>query len=276
MQLKWYLPLIGALITVITILAMHLSPPSPVPEEMLLQEGSSTPPATVVSRSSTEVTILVYHIVRPSYPTDPETIKKFAVTPEVFDQEMAYLQANGYHVIPFSALEDYLYRGMLLPPRAVVLNLDDAWEDQYVYAFPILKKYYYTATFFVPSNFPSHSNFLTWGQLREMVAAGMTVGSHSRSHPYLTSITSTSTLWDEIYGSKQELEQKLGVKITEFNYPFGMFNTAIVEMVKKAGYRAARADYYVPIDSSSDPYTLGALNAPTDLATFEKYFPMQR
>ncbi|HUO56202.1 MAG TPA: polysaccharide deacetylase family protein [Candidatus Paceibacterota bacterium] len=256
-------------------------PSLPSNEARLLQQEeadfatstASTTPDHHQNVSSVRVPILVYHIVRPSYPSDTAAVKEFAVTPEIFDEEMAYLRDNGYHVIPFSALENYFYKGTPLPSRPVILNFDDAWEDQYVYAFPILEKYHYTATFFVPTNFPGQRSFLAWDQLRTIAAAGMTIGSHSESHPYLTSITSTSTLWKEIYGSKQVLQNELGTTTDEFDYPFGMYNNAIMSMVEAAGYKAARADYLGLNQSRTNIYKLGALNAPTDMLTFAAYFP---
>lgn len=253
----------------------HLIAPTKDPA---VQKGTTSTLAIAATStpSSIRVPILVYHIVRPSYQTDSQAVKSIAVTPELFDQEMGYLKSNGYMIVPFSALEAYFYQGVSLPPRAVILTFDDAWEDQYTYAFPILEKYHYTATFFIPSNFPGHTNFLTWNQLRTMVADGISVGSHSESHPYLTASTSSSTLWREIDGSKEILQQQLGVSVNEFNYPFGMFNATTVEMVKKAGYKAARADYLGLVNSSSTLFKLGALTAPTTLEEFEKYFPPHR
>jgi peptidoglycan/xylan/chitin deacetylase (PgdA/CDA1 family) len=229
--------------------------------------------AAATSSYTAHVPILVYHIVRPADPSDSAAVRAIRVTPEVFDQELSWLAENGYHVIPLSALEAYLASGTPLAAKPVVINFDDAWEDQYQYAFPILKKYGDTATFFVPSNFPGNKSFLTWSELREMIAAGMSIGSHSRSHPYLTRITSTTTLADEIAGSRSALEEKLGVPITEFDYPFGLYNAEDVAMVEAAGYKAARTDSFGLSGSTEDLFTLPALTAPTTLAAFKQFFP---
>ena len=220
-----------------------------------------------------KVPILVYHIVRPSYPDDSLSVRALAVTPEIFDQEMSVLKSRGYVVIPFSELEDHFYKGTVLPQKPVVLTFDDGWKDQYEYALPILEKYNYTATFFIPSNFPGHPSYMSWSGLKDLIRNGMTIGSHSKSHPYLTHITSSSTLWKEISISKDTLEKKTGEPVLEFSYPFGAFSTTTIEMVKKAGYKSARADYFSLANSSSTLYNLGSLNAPTLTKEFEKYFP---
>jgi peptidoglycan/xylan/chitin deacetylase (PgdA/CDA1 family) len=69
----------------------------------------------------------------------------------------------------------------------------------------------------VVSNYLDHANFMTTEQLKTMVAAGMAIGCHSRSHPYLTSVGGERA-WDEIAGAKAILEAD-GFKIDTFAYP---------------------------------------------------------
>lgn len=236
--------------------------------------STSTVPVSYAQRDA-QTPILVYHIVRPAYPSDTREIRQFAVTPELFDQQMAYLQNNGYHVMSFAPLEAYFAGGPALPPHAVIITFDDAWEDQYIYAFPILEKYHYTATFFIPTNFPDHPGFISWNQLRTMSQAGMSIESHSESHPYLSLITSTSTLWNEIDGSKLILQKELGITPTEFAYPFGEFDPQIIALVQQAGYKLARGDYLSTHNSAAQRYALGVVNAPTTMTAFETLFPVQ-
>ncbi len=216
--------------------------------------------------------ILVYHIVRPGYPSDSRAVRAIALTPETFNAEMKYLQTAGYHVVHFGHLEAYFKTGTPLPPKPIILSFDDGWGDQFTYAFPILKKYGYTATFFVFTNAIGRPGFLSWSDLRQLLAAGMTIGDHTRSHPYLTDISSSTVLWNEIDGSKKILEKQLGVPITEFAYPFGAYNSAIQTLVKKAGYASARGDYFSGEQTASRLYDLSAMNAPTTTALFEKKF----
>lgn len=175
-------------------------------------------------------------------------------------------------VVPFESLENFFERGAELPARPVIISLDDGWENQYIHAFPILTKYHYPATFFVVANYVGGRGFLSLDQLRAMVTAGMSIGSHSRSHPRLERITSPKVLWDEIYGSKKILETELSVPVTEFAYPYGSYNAAAVTMVRLAGYKAARACNFGNLHSTNDVYWLSAVIAPGDLATFKKIF----
>ena len=233
-----------------------------------------TPIAATSSPDTTRVPILVYHIVRPSYPNDSKEVRALAQTPETFDAQMKHLADADYRVISFRDLERHFSNGTPLPAKSVILSFDDGWSDQFAYAFPVLKKYGYSATFFVFTNAIGRRGFLTWEELRAMLGAGMTVGSHSRSHPFLTKMAEPSALWNEIYESRKMLEKNLGVSIDEFAYPFGQYNPEIVSLVKKAGYASARGDYYYGAMQSADRlYELSALNAPTTTELFARRFP---
>lgn len=234
-----------------------------------------TPPESPTSTSTpVRVPIIVYHIVRPSYPTDSADVRKLAVTPEIFDAQLAYLQDAGYHVVNFTDLENYFASSAPLPAKPIILSFDDGWSDQYEYALPILEKYHDTATFFIFTNAIGHHGFFTADEIHALVAAGMSLGDHSRSHPYLTKITDPAKLWDEIDGSKVILESEFGVPVTVFAYPFGQYSTDTIATLQKAGFIMARSDYWSgPTQYSDHLYQLSAINVPTTLEKFKRYFP---
>ncbi len=232
-------------------------------------------PTAASSTAKLSLPILVYHIVRPSYPSDDAAVRRIAVTPQTFDEEMSYLGNAGYHIVSFNDLEDHFRNGTPLPPHPVILSFDDGWSDQFTYAFPILTAHRYTATFFVFTNAVGGQGFLSWDELKSLVAAGMTIGSHSESHPFLTHVVSTDALWNEIDGSKQILERRLGISVNEFAYPFGAYDPAVITMVQRAGYRSARGDFFSGDQEGDRLYALSAMNAPTTTASFEQRFPIR-
>jgi peptidoglycan/xylan/chitin deacetylase (PgdA/CDA1 family) len=79
---------------------------------------------------------------------------------------------------------------------------------------------------------------LTWEMLREMRAAGITVGSHSRTHPLLT-LEGRDRVREEIAGSRRDLESRLDAPVRHFAYPNGWFDEGTLEAVEAAGYRSA-------------------------------------
>jgi len=182
---------------------------------------------------------------------------------------MKYLHENGYQVITFADLVNCLKKVGKLPPKPVIISFDDGWEDQFVYALPRLEEYHYVATFFVVTNFVGSRGFVSWSKLRTIVAEGMEIGSHSRSHPYLGKIDNPHILWDQIYNSKQILESELGAAVDEFAYPYGSYNQATASTVRSAGYKTARACCVDGVQS--DAYALRAVMAPNELGKFERY-----
>jgi peptidoglycan/xylan/chitin deacetylase (PgdA/CDA1 family) len=248
---------------------------APFDEAEYAEEPSGLAPQPASSSTRTAVVpILTYHIVRPSYPGDDAAVQAIAVTPQTFDAQLAHLQASGYHVISFRELEAYLASSTTLLAKPIILSFDDGWSDQYMYAFPILEKYRDTATFFVFTNAIGRKGFMTWQDLKNLNAAGMTIGDHSESHPYLTKIADPQKLWNEIDGSKVILQNELGIPVTEFAYPFGQYSAYVIALVQQAGFLSARGDYWSGDTQSADHrYELSAINAPTTTAAFVKDFP---
>ena len=79
---------------------------------------------------------------------------------------------------------------------------------------------------------------ITWDELAEMNDAGMTIGSHTKSHVSLPMETA-DVATEELTSSKRQLEQYLRRPIAHFAYPGGQFTSAIVDEVKRAGYQFA-------------------------------------
>ena len=77
---------------------------------------------------------------------------------------------------------------------------------------------------------------LTWEMLDRVQRAGMTIGSHTKTHVILTNESGPRVV-DEVRGSKEEIERRLAMGVRHFAYPSGQFNTASVKAVAKAGYR---------------------------------------
>jgi peptidoglycan/xylan/chitin deacetylase (PgdA/CDA1 family) len=85
-------------------------------------------------------------------------------------------------------------------------------------------------------------------ELREMSAAGIAIGSHTRTHPHLPELDAQAKR-GEIQGSKARLEDMLGQSVTAFAYPYGQFDDDACRAVAEAGYRIAcstRSGFNVP------------------------------
>jgi len=79
---------------------------------------------------------------------------------------------------------------------------------------------------------------LTWDMLHEMRRSGITIGSHTRRHALLT-LENEKRVLEETFGSRRDLEERLGTAVLHFAYPNGWFDASTVALVRKAGYRYA-------------------------------------
>lgn len=192
-----------------------------------------------------QVPILVYHSFGPMIgKKEGATQKHYRVTEPVFEEQMKYLFDNGYHPISFNSYVNSLIDKTQLPEKSVVLSFDDGWKTQYKYAVPILEKYKFTATFFIITNYVNnnYAAYMSWDNLKDLVAHGFDIESHTKTHLILTRIDSKK-LAGELNESKKMLQDKLGIKITTLAYPNYMQNETVRNAVKSAGYLGARGGW---------------------------------
>ncbi len=220
---------------------------------------------------SLRVPILVYHSVGPHTPGESDMQRSLRVSPDRFEDQMEILRDAGITVVPLARLVAALVDGEPLPPRSVVLTFDDGWVNQYLNAFPILVRFGYTATFFVFTNpMGRDARFMDWEQLGHLVEAGMTIGSHSRTHPWLGRITDPAELRREVGGSRTLLQERLGVDVHFFAYPFGEWSEGLAAAAEEGGYRAARGYPGGPWNQPSHRWNLRSVPVTDDLARFRR------
>lgn len=161
------------------------------------------------------------------------------ISPQVFEQQMNFIYRKGYKVI---SMEEYInsLKSRKKIKNAVVITFDDGYDDNYIYAFPVLKKYGFPTTIFlIVKHIGKSEGFLNYQQVREMEENGFSFGSHTINHIYLPAIKDAGELRKEIFGSKKVLEKELQHKIDYISYPLGGFSEQILGLVKEAGFVAA-------------------------------------
>jgi peptidoglycan/xylan/chitin deacetylase (PgdA/CDA1 family) len=188
-----------------------------------------------------QVPILCYHRF------DPGCESPLCVPGSVFEKQMQHLKSNGYRVISPKDILAFLDYKQPLPKNAVMITIDDGYRSAYDVAYPILKKYGFTATLFIYTNFVGvSSKAITWDQLKELKTNGFTIGSHTIAHSDLTTQAKDEDesayherLRREIIGSKAILDKKLHQDTYFFAYPFGRANMKAMMISHQAGYRLA-------------------------------------
>ncbi len=233
-------------------------------------EETATTTSPIIKPDFAIIPIVTYHSVRPHIDGESEEQEQFDITPELLKKHLEYLKREGFTTISFETLADYFDGETSLPQKPVILSFDDSWKNQYIYAFPLLKEYKMTATFFVFTNSLDRKNHLTWEETREMQKAGMEIGSHTKFHPYLGDIKDPAELKNEIVGSKNILEESINAHITSFAYPFGEHATTSINEVKHAGYRTARSLRSGVVQNKEDLYSLRSFLATDNFEDFRR------
>ena len=203
-----------------------------------------TPPVAKPTTNSPSIPILMYHEIG-------EGPNSLFVSVDGFRAHMNYLRANNYHIVTMAQAHDMLAKKQI-PPKTAVITFDDGYVSFYTKAWPILQECGFPATVYVIAGYPGvHGNYLTWDQIKTIQSGGIEIGSHSLTHPALTTLNPEG-LTREIMGSKEILEARLGVKINSFCYPTGAYNQQVTDWIKQAGYTSAVTVVYRKATPSDD------------------------
>ncbi|GAB4116226.1 MAG: hypothetical protein Kow00103_11680 [Candidatus Caldatribacteriota bacterium] len=190
-----------------------------------------------IKAKETVIPILTYHNF------SSETEESYKINLKKFDEQMNYLATHNYSVISLSRLLAIKDKNEL-PPKPVIISIDDGYKSTYTLAYPLLKKYNFPATLFLYADFIENNQYsLTWEEIKEMSNHNFEIGSHSLSHPNLLQYKKGEREEDymarikkEIFLSKEILENRLGKKVKFFAYPYGAYSSLVKELVLMAGY----------------------------------------
>jgi peptidoglycan/xylan/chitin deacetylase (PgdA/CDA1 family) len=209
------------------------------------------PPAGAPVRS-VHVPVLTYHRVH----TMPAVgLPDLIVDPANFAAELQALHDAGYHSITQAQLFGAVYDGKPLPPKPILISVDDGYVDDVRTILPDLERRHMVATFFVITGRMSEPGFLSANQIRQLDRAGMDVGDHTAHHVDLRLLTAAQ-LATETAGSRRTLQSVLGHPVYFFAYPFGDFNDGVVQAVRAAGFTMAYTTAGGTTESSGSPLTM--------------------
>ena len=199
------------------------------------------------------ISILCYHSI-----SNDKSI--YSVGKKEFEQQMEKIARHAKFVSLSEILE--FVEGKEINGPLVSITIDDGYADA-VEILPIVKKYNIPVTLFVLSNpqnadryeLDNKQKLLNWEQIKYLHSQGWEIGSHSATHTDFKTLTDEE-IEKEVIDSKKTLEKKLGFKINYFAYPKGIYNSKIIEAVKKAGYKGSFAVSPGCISKSSDKWSL--------------------
>lgn len=271
MVIKLNLKIITAAVLLAAIFAsVSLCVLSAHPSGDAVKDGSHTVTAVCVP-------ILMYHEVKYKSPG------KDVIMPYEFESDLKYLKENGYHTVMMSDLINYVYNNKKLPAKPVVISFDDGYLNNYVYVFPLIKKYNAkivlsiigknTDDFTAIKDENIDYSHVTWGEINEMENSGLV---EIQNHTYnLHKITRGRYGCDKKYGESQsdyaaELENDIGKLQTEirlytgilpntFTYPYGKVCKDSLPVLKAMGFKATLSCTYGVNIITKDKNTLYGL-----------------
>ena len=219
----------------------------------------------------TRIPILMYHGIQlsigmrhPYFETN--------ISPQLFARHMEFLSNDGYKTVTLREANQALLTGRAIE-KWIVLTFDDGYRDFYTEAFPVLSQYGLKATVFVVPGLTGEQRigrnakeFMTWGEIREVQSYGMQIGSHTMTHPKLHCMQ-PSQIREELRQSKDLIEDKLGVAVQSFAYPFAFpeqdrrFVQTMRALLQLHGYRDGVCTIIGTAKRGNDPLFLPRLPA---------------
>jgi peptidoglycan/xylan/chitin deacetylase (PgdA/CDA1 family) len=204
-------------------------------------------PLGVTPAGAQAVTVLCYHRFSPG----AEPGRSRMVMPVAqFEAQLAWLQREGWTVLRLADLEAFFEGRRALPPRSVLITVDDGWESFHRHAWPVLQRLGLPATLFVTTDLVGTRDGMAWAQLRELAQSGLIdIQAHGRTHRNLTQALpgETDAAWrralrDELRQPRALIERQLadvGVRVRHLAYPYGAVNEAVLEAVVAEPYTLA-------------------------------------
>ncbi len=215
--------------------------------------------SVVSSSEGYYVPVIMYHSIL----KDDSLQGKYVISPTQLEDDLIYLTENGYTAVTVADLISYVENGTPLPEKPVMLTFDDGYYNNYLYAYPLMKKYGFKMVLSVigkysedfsetPDNNAYYSH-CTWDQLREMELSGyVEVQNHSydmhttdqgrngtKKNSWESSENYRSILSGDIMKCQNFLIERSGITPTAFTYPFGAISSESVEILKSLGFKAS-------------------------------------
>jgi peptidoglycan/xylan/chitin deacetylase (PgdA/CDA1 family) len=216
-------------------------PPDAVVDTILWNGGQPNRWNATVTTS--RLPILMYHRVAA---IGSHATARYRVTPEAFEAQLRYLRDAGFYSVRLEEWQQAVKYRSPLPGRAILLTFDDAYQDFLTEAFPLLKRYGFSALVFVVTDAAGRVNhwdqrygetlpLLNWDEILQLQSEGIEFGSHTASHAPLTSLSPTDIVREGMR-SRTILEQKLGRSVQAIAYPYGDQDQVVRHLMGACGY----------------------------------------
>lgn len=180
--------------------------------------------------------VLMYHAV--GYEDGMDWPQSLIMKPELFEAHLKYLTEQGYTLVTVEELARRLENNESVD-KYVALSFDDGYKNNYSVVLPLLQKYNAKASFFVINKDMGDELHMNEAEIKELISAGMELGSHTYSHNPLAKIDEKYLVW-ELDTSRYWLKKKFdGYIVRTLAYPNGSYNQNVIAAAKKYGFYRA-------------------------------------
>ncbi len=229
------------------------------------------------------IPILMYHAISDATERRTHPYYWTATTPTVFADHMRHLHEQNYKTVSLLEAVNRIEARSVNHEKLVVLTFDDGYQDFFTQAYPILNRYGFSATVFLPTAYIGETtrsfkgaDCLTWEQVGDLNRAGVHFGSHTVTHPQLRTL-GAHAVRNEVRRSKETIEAKLGSPVRTFAYPYALpetdraFRRGLRGILEEAGYEAGVSTIIGTADRSGDRFFMKRLpaNSADDRRLFE-------
>jgi peptidoglycan/xylan/chitin deacetylase (PgdA/CDA1 family) len=202
------------------------------------------------SASDSAVIIMYHRFGETAYPSTNVTLDQL-------ESHIRELKSGRYVVLPIPEIVARLLDGRPLPERAIGISVDDAYLSSYTEAWPRLKAAGFPLTLFVATQAVDlkHSGIMSWQQIRELAADGVSIGSQTETHLHMPNAGAARNL-QEIERSNGRFIDELGRAPRLFAYPYGEASLPVQNIAEGAGFTAAFGQHSGTISRTSNFYYL--------------------
>lgn len=166
---------------------------------------------------------------------------------DVFREQLSYLQQNNFTVWTMGKAVEEIQSGRPIPPRTVVLTIDDSYHSFYENGLPVLEEFGFPATLYVNTENVGFKDFLSWQEILDVQKRGVEIGNHSHGHGHFLDIDSleqkASIFISDLVCAQNLFDKELGYIPKLYSYPYGEYDKVLAGILEDAGYLSAAAQY---------------------------------
>jgi peptidoglycan/xylan/chitin deacetylase (PgdA/CDA1 family) len=182
---------------------------------------------------TTRIPVILYHHINKIPDNSGERLLN--VTPETFLAQMNYLSSKGYRTLSMSEFLAILATNQNPVQKSVVITFDDGYQDTITNALPVLQKFGFKATWFIPLN----KSEISKADIKALSDAGMDIGSHTMDHASLKYLTTDKQRQYEVGQSVTNIQNITGKPVLAFAYPYCVYNNDGVDFIKRSTIQIA-------------------------------------